>query len=93
MQIVAQEATERDTAALAPDAMKEAAQMVAAAEASEAQGQFEQAAAQYHQAEEAFRAALVSARHATARKEIVSGAAALRAARETRASRRGDARH
>ena len=38
MQIVAREATERDTAALAPDAMKQAAQLVAAAEAAEAQG-------------------------------------------------------
>ncbi len=83
MQLVAQEATERDTAALAPDAMKQAAQLVAAAEASEAQGQFEQAAAQYHQAEEAFRAALVSARQAAARKEIEAELPALRAARET----------
>src|SRR6185503_12902917 len=82
MQIVAQEATERDTAALAPDAMKQAAQLVAAAEASEAEGQFEQAAAQYHQAEEAFRAALVSARHASARKEIEAELPTLQAARE-----------
>jgi hypothetical protein len=82
MQVVAQEATERDTAALAPDAMRQAAQLVAAAEASEAQGQFEQAAAQYRQAEEAFRAALVSARQASARKEIESELPAVRAARE-----------
>ncbi len=82
MQIVAREATERDTAALAPDAMKSAAQLVAAAEACEAQGQFEPAAAQYRQAEEAFRAALVAARQAGARKAIDDEMPALRAARE-----------
>src|SRR5204862_447953 len=80
--IVAREATDRDTAALAPDAMKQAAGLVAAADASEAAGQFEQAAAQYRQAEEAFRGGLVSARQASARREIESELPALRAARE-----------
>jgi len=61
--------------------MKQAAQLVAAAEASEAQGQFEQAATQYRQAEEAFRAALVSARQAGARRAIEDELPALRAAR------------
>ncbi|MCC6763876.1 MAG: protein kinase [Deltaproteobacteria bacterium] len=82
MQIVAQEATERDIAALAPDAMKQAAQLVAAAEASAAQGQHEQATAQFRQAEEAFRAALATARQASARKAIEDEMPALRAARE-----------
>ena len=82
MAIVAREATDRDTGALAPDEMKHAAQLVAGAEASEAQGQFEQAANQYRQAEEAFRAALVAARQAGARKEIEAELPALRAARE-----------
>ena len=82
MQIVAQEATERDTAALAPDAMKQAAQLVAAAEASDAAGQYQQAADQYRQAEEAFRNALVAARQAVARREIEAELPALRAARE-----------
>lgn len=82
MQVVAREATDRDTAALAPDAMKQAAGLVAAADASEAAGQFEQAAAQYRQAEEAFRGALVSAHQASARREIEGELPALRAARE-----------
>jgi hypothetical protein len=62
--------------------MKQAAQLVAAAEASEAQGQFDQAATQYRQAEEAFRAALVGARQAAARRAIEDELPALRAARE-----------
>ncbi|OQY65593.1 MAG: hypothetical protein B6D46_12895 [Polyangiaceae bacterium UTPRO1] len=82
MQIVAREATERDLTALAPEAMKHAAQLVATAEASEVQGQYEQATAQYRQAEEAFRAALVTARQASARKAIEDEMPALRAARE-----------
>ncbi|MCC6849467.1 MAG: serine/threonine protein kinase [Deltaproteobacteria bacterium] len=82
MQIVAREATERDVAALAPDAMKQAAQLVATAEASAAQGQYVQATAQFRQAEEAFRAALVAARQAGARQAIEAEMPALRAARE-----------
>jgi Protein kinase domain len=82
MQIVAQEATEGEVGRLAPEAMKQAAEFVAAADASEAQGQFEPAATLYRQAEEAFRAALASARQATARKAIEDELPTLRAARE-----------
>ncbi len=82
MQSVAREATDRDTGALAPDAMRQAAQLVASAEAAEAKAQWEQAAGLHRQAEEAFRAALAAAEQARARREIEAELPALRAARE-----------
>lgn len=82
MQAVAREATDRDTGSLAPDAMRHAAQLVAAAEAAEAKAQWEQAAGSYQRAEEAFRAALAAAEEARARREIEAELPALRAARE-----------
>jgi len=82
MQAVARDATDRDTASLAPDGMRQAAQLVASAEAAEAKSQWEQAAGLYRQAEEAFRAALVAAEEARARREIEAELPALRAARE-----------
>lgn len=82
MQAVARDATDRDTGSLAPDPMRQAAQLVATAEAAEAQGQWEQAAGLYRQAEDAFRTALAAAEQARARREIEAELPALRAARE-----------
>lgn len=82
MQAVARDATDRDTGSLAPDGMRQAAQLVASAEAAEAKSQWEQAAGLYRQAEEAFRAALVAAEEARARREIEAELPSLRAARE-----------